>query len=107
MRQQPHLDQAWVAIFVEHDVPIAALERVECKVYLMDGEIGYTAGSEDDDLISLISAAYFSLPRGGGPRVGADSSGRQAGMPESLVRSLPTTALQALLKATCATTQTP
>jgi hypothetical protein len=57
VRQQPHLDQAWVAIFVEHDVPIAALERVECKVYLMDGEIGYTAGSEDDDLISLISAA--------------------------------------------------
>ena len=57
--------------------------------------------------ISLISAAYFTLPRGGGTRVGADSSGHEAGMPESLVRSIPTPALQALLKATCATTQTP
>jgi hypothetical protein len=58
--------------------------------------------------ISLISAAYFSLPRGDGHRVGADSSGRDAGMPESLVRSMPMAALQALLKATCATTtQTP
>ena len=57
--------------------------------------------------VTLISAAYFALPRGDGPRVGADSSGRHAGMPESLLRSMPMTALQALLKATCATTQTP
>ncbi|WP_349319071.1 hypothetical protein [Mycolicibacterium canariasense] len=38
-------------------MPIAALERVECKVDLVDREIGYAAGSQDDDLISLISAA--------------------------------------------------
>ena len=57
--------------------------------------------------ISLISAAYFTLPAGGGRRVGADSSGRDAGMPESLLRSIPLATLQALLRATCATTQTP
>ncbi|MGB3355545.1 MAG: hypothetical protein WBB00_22650 [Mycobacterium sp.] len=37
---EPHLDQARVAVFVEHDVPIAALERVERKINFMDGEIG-------------------------------------------------------------------
>lgn len=54
---EPHLDQAGVAVFVEHDVPIAALESVEREVYFVDGEIGYAAGSQDDDLLSLISAA--------------------------------------------------
>ena len=38
-------------------MPVAALERVERKVNLVDGEIGYAAGSEDDDRLSLISAA--------------------------------------------------
>ena len=57
--------------------------------------------------ISLISAAYFELPHGDGMRVGTDSSGREAGMPESLLQSIPLAALQALLKATCALARTP
>ena len=56
-RASPHSDQAWVAIFVEHDVPLAALQCVERKVDFVDGEIGYAAGAEDDDRLSLISAA--------------------------------------------------
>ena len=35
-------------------------------------------------------------------RVGTDSSGRDAGMPESLLHSIPLATLQALLRATCA-----
>lgn len=54
-------DQPEVAVFVEGDVPIAALKRVERKVNLVDGEIGYPAGSKDDDLISLITAAASHL----------------------------------------------
>lgn len=46
------LDQLGIAVFVEDDAPVAALERIERKVYLVDGEIGDAAGSEDDDLIS-------------------------------------------------------
>ena len=38
-------------------MPFAALECVEGEVYLVDGEIGDPAGVEDDDLISVISAA--------------------------------------------------
>lgn len=57
--------------------------------------------------ISLISAAYFELPRGDGMRVGTDSSGRESGMPESLLQSIPLPALQALLRATCALSRTP
>ncbi|MET0457046.1 MAG: hypothetical protein ABW137_34875, partial [Mycobacterium sp.] len=37
-------------------MPIAALERVKRKVNFVDGEIGYAAGAEDDDVLSLISA---------------------------------------------------
>lgn len=50
-------DQPGVAVFVEDDVPFAALECVECEVYLVDGEIGDPAGAEDDDLVSVFSAA--------------------------------------------------
>jgi hypothetical protein len=57
--------------------------------------------------VSLISGAYFTAPHGNGLRLGAESSGHASGMPESLLRSIPAPALQALLKATCATTQTP
>lgn len=57
--------------------------------------------------ISLISGAYFAAPQGNGLRVGVESSGLAAGMPETLLRSIPTPTLHALLRATCATTQTP
>lgn len=50
-------DQPGIAVFVEDDVPVAALECVECEVYLVDGEIGDPAGAQDDDLVSVISAA--------------------------------------------------
>ena len=50
-------DQPGIAVFVEDDVPFGALECVEGEVYLVDGEIGDPAGAEDDDLISVISAA--------------------------------------------------
>lgn len=56
-RDEPVLDQAGVAVFVEDDMPISPLERVKCKVDLVDGEIGDAAGAEDDDRIGLISAS--------------------------------------------------
>jgi len=56
--------------------------------------------------ISLVSAAYFSQPEGKGTRVGADSSGKEAGMPPGLLDSVPAQARQALLKAMCATART-
>ena len=54
-------DQPGIAVFVEDDVPFAALECVECEVYLVDGEIGDPAGAQDDDLVSVISAAGSSM----------------------------------------------
>ncbi len=38
-------------------MPFAALECVECEVDLVDGKIGDAAGAEDDDLVSVFSAA--------------------------------------------------
>jgi hypothetical protein len=55
--------------------------------------------------VSLASAAYFSQENGRGDRVGADSSGREEGMPPGLLDSVPVATRQALLRATCATTQ--
>lgn len=52
--------------------------------------------------VSLVSAAYFSLPRGQGSRLAADSSGRESGMPTRLLESIPPHARQALLRAACA-----
>jgi hypothetical protein len=54
-------------------------------------------------IISLTSAAYYDGPAGKGLRLGADSSGKQAGMPPALLDSIPATALRALVKATCTT----
>jgi hypothetical protein len=51
--------------------------------------------------IVLTSAAYYALPAAQGPRIGADSSGREAGMPPDLLAKIPSAARQALLKATC------
>jgi hypothetical protein len=56
--------------------------------------------------IGLVSAAYYSQPEGKGTRLGADSSGKEAGMPPALLDSIPAQARQALLKAMCATTRT-
>lgn len=57
--------------------------------------------------ISLFSAAYYAQPGGKGSRLGADSSGREAGMPPALLDSVPAAARRALLRATCATIHTP
>ena len=54
-------------------------------------------------VIGLTSSAYFALPAGKGQRVGADSSGRETGMPPDLLDKIPTAARQAILKAACAT----
>lgn len=56
-RTERHLDQAGVAVFVQDDLPIAALESIECEIYLVHGQIGDAARSEHDDLLSLISAS--------------------------------------------------
>ena len=56
--------------------------------------------------IGLVSAAYYSQPEGKGTRLGADSSGKEAGMPPGLLDSVPAQARQALLKAMCATART-
>ena len=53
--------------------------------------------------ITLASAAYYPLPAGKGPRVGADSAGQQAGLPPSILQGMPEAARRALLKATCGT----
>lgn len=53
-------DQAGVAVFVQDDLPIAALESIECEIYLVHGQIGDAARSEHDDLLSLISASAGS-----------------------------------------------
>jgi hypothetical protein len=52
--------------------------------------------------MQLTSAAYYALPAGGGVRLGADSSGRESGMPPGLLQRIPTAARQAILKAACA-----
>lgn len=57
-------------------------------------------------VITLTSAAYYDQPAGNGDRVGADSSGKQSGMPAELLDSIPMTTRRALLRATCATKQT-
>jgi hypothetical protein len=51
--------------------------------------------------ILLTSAAYYALPAAQGPRIGVDSSGREAGMPPDLLDKIPSPARQALLRATC------
>ena len=51
--------------------------------------------------VALVSAAYFALPRGQGLRVGADSTGRQGGMPRRVLESIPAHSRQALIKAAC------
>jgi hypothetical protein len=53
--------------------------------------------------VSLASAAYFAQPAGQGQRLGADSAGREAGMPPGLLQSVPAPVRQALLRAICAT----
>ncbi len=57
--------------------------------------------------ISLISATYFELPRGDGARLGSDGTGRESGISQSLLTSMPVATLQALLKATCALAPNP
>ncbi|KGI65932.1 hypothetical protein MJO55_28825 (plasmid) [Mycolicibacterium rufum] len=37
-------------------MPIAALECVEREINVVDGGIAYSAGAEDDDVLSLIRA---------------------------------------------------
>ena len=54
--------------------------------------------------MQLTSAAYYPLPAGGGIRLGADSSGREAGMPPGLLERIPAAARQAILKAACSPT---
>jgi hypothetical protein len=55
--------------------------------------------------IGLMSAAYYSQALGQGQRLGADSSGKESGMPPGLLDSIPAQARQSLLKAMCATTR--
>jgi hypothetical protein len=56
--------------------------------------------------ISLTRATYYGQPAGKGSRLGTDSSAREAGVPPRLLDSVPAAARGALLRATCATTQT-
>ena len=51
--------------------------------------------------MQLTSSAYYPLPAGTGSRLGADSSGREAGMPRGLLERIPAAARQAILKAAC------
>lgn len=56
--------------------------------------------------ISLTSAAYYTQAAGAGARLGADTSAKEAGLSDSLLDTVPLAARRALLRATCATTQT-
>lgn len=51
--------------------------------------------------VGLASAAYFAQPGAQGMRVGADSVGRDRGMPQRILESVPAHAKQALLRAAC------
>jgi hypothetical protein len=51
--------------------------------------------------IALTSSAYYPLPQGKGARVGAESAGREAGMPPELLEKIPAPARLAILKAAC------
>jgi hypothetical protein len=54
-------------------------------------------------LVTLGSAAYFSEAAAQGSRVGADSTGKEGGMPPRLLESVPVAAWRALLRASCST----
>jgi hypothetical protein len=56
--------------------------------------------------VNLSSAAYYAEPAAEGARLGADSAGRENGMPPGLLDSVPLAVRRSLLRATCATTQT-
>ena len=85
-------DEPGVAVFVEDDVPFAALECVECEVYLVDGKIGYAARSQDDDLLSLLSptaghqADELGVARDGELQIPADVASDLARAGRELVR---------------------
>jgi hypothetical protein len=51
--------------------------------------------------VLLASAAYFALPGGEGPRVGADSAGRDAGMPSGVLDAIPRHQRMSLIRAAC------
>jgi len=55
--------------------------------------------------VTLTSAAYYPQAQGQGERLGADSAGSASGMPAALLQTIPAADRQALLRATCATTQ--
>lgn len=55
-------------------------------------------------IVDLVSAAYFAQPGGEGMRLGADSTGRQQGLPPRLLQTIPLHARRALLKAACSAT---
>jgi hypothetical protein len=55
--------------------------------------------------LTLTSAAYFTEPAGMGMRVGADSAGRESGMPGALLESVPASARRALMRASCGAAQ--
>ena len=57
--------------------------------------------------VNLLSADYFSLPGANGSRAGANSSGEESGTPDHLLDGIPPATRRALLKAACATIQTP
>lgn len=56
--------------------------------------------------ITLTSAAYYAQPAGAGARVGNDGSAKEAGLSSALLDTIPQATRRALLRATCATTQT-
>lgn len=53
-------------------------------------------------IIVITSAAYFAQSGAQGERLGADSAGREAGVPPELLERIPAAARQAILRATCA-----
>lgn len=57
--------------------------------------------------VTLTSAAYYRLAQGQGERLGSDSAGSASGMPPRLLHTIPAADRQALLRASCATTQSP
>lgn len=91
-------DSGEAVIRLSHDAPQPHAAGFGYRSFIATAQIDCQRQS-----MSLMSAAYFSLPGGEGTRLGTDSAGRQAGMPARLLESIPTHARQALLKAACAT----
>jgi hypothetical protein len=91
--------EGWGVIRVTFDVPQTHMAGFHYR--------SFTAGAQFDCQrrnINLAGAVFFAEPAGTGQRLGTDRSSDASALP-GLLRSIPAAAQRALLKATCAASQ--